>query len=201
MNFNVILQRCVALVTKPKDEWEKIKGESISIPDLFTKYALILAAIPALAGFIGYSMIGIHFGLGTIRIPVGRGLVWAILQYVLALVGVYVMGLIIDALAPTFGSNKNLAESMKIAVFAWIPVWIAGVLNIIPSLSIIVMVVSLYALYLFFLGIKIIKQPPDDKATGYFVVTLIVAIVISILIAILARSIAFPGIGTFMRGF
>lgn len=198
MNFNAILQRCLALVTKPKEEWEKIKGEDTSIAALFTQYAIILAAIPALAGFIGYSLIGINFGLGTFRIPAGRGLLWAIFQYVLALVGVYVMGLIIDLLASSFGAEKNLKESMKIAVYAWTPVWVAGILLLIPSLSVITLIVSLYALFLFYLGIKIVKNPPEDKAMAYFVVTLIVAIVVSLLINYLARAIAFPGIGSFM---
>ena len=201
MNFNAIMQRCISLVTKPKEEWEKIKTEDTSIPALFTQYALILAAIPALAGFIGYSVIGINFGLGTFRIPLGRGLIWAILQYALALVGVYAMGLIIDALATSFGAAKDLTQSMKIAVFAWTPVWVAGILFIIPSLSVITFIISLYALYLFFLGIKIVKSPPEDKAVGYFVVTLISAIVVSVLIGLIARAIAFPGIGSLMGRF
>ncbi|MDY0298167.1 MAG: Yip1 family protein [Acidobacteriota bacterium] len=198
MNFNAILQRCLALVTKPKEEWETIKAEDTSISDLFMKYALILAAIPALAGLIGYSVIGINFGLGTFRIPFGRGLLWAIVQYVLALVGVYLMGLIVDLLAPSFGAAKDLKESMKIAVYAWTPVWVAGILLIIPALSVITLIVSLYALFLFYLGIKIVKNPPADKAVAYFVVTIIVAVVVSFLISYLARAIAFPGIGSYL---
>jgi len=201
MNFNAILQRCMALVTKPKEEWEKIRGEDTPIPALFTQYALILAAIPALASFIGYSVIGINFGLGTLRIPVGRGFLYAILWYVLSVAGVYATGLIVDTLAPSFGAEKNLAKSMAIGVYAWTPVWIAGILLVIPSLSIIALIASLYSLFLFYMGIKIVKQPPEDKAMGYFAVTLIVAIVVFALVQILARSIAFPGLGSFMGRF
>ena len=64
----------IALVTKPKEEWQSIKSEKMSVADMFTKYAIILAAIPAVAGFIGYTVVGISVGFGTFRIPVGRTL-------------------------------------------------------------------------------------------------------------------------------
>lgn len=198
MDFNAIIKRVVGIITKPNDEWNVIKDESTTIADLYTKYAIILAAIPAIAGFIGNLLIGRSIMGFTIRIPAGRALIWAVLMYVLSLVGVYIMGFIIDALAPSFGSQKDMVNSMKVAVYASTAVWVAGVLHIIPALAILVMIAGLYGLYLLYLGIKIVKNPPQEKAAGYFVVVIIVAIVVNVLVGIIVAAAAFGRAAAFM---
>ena len=107
MDFNLIIQRVIGIITKPNDEWKKIKGETATVPGLFTNYAIILAAIPAIAGLIGWMIIGRSFMGITIRIPFMRSFTWAILMYVFSLVGVYILALVIDFLAPNFGAKKD----------------------------------------------------------------------------------------------
>lgn len=190
MDFNAIIKRVIAIITKPNEEWEVIKNESMTVGDMFTKYAIWLAAIPAIAGFIGNALIGTSVMGFTVRWPIANALIWTILMYVLSLVGLFVAGFVIDALATTFGSQKDMVSSMKAAVFANTPVWIAGILYIIPALAILVMIAGLYALYLLYLGIKIVKNPPQDKAMGYFIVVLIVYIIVFWLIGFIATTVA-----------
>ena len=42
----------------------------------------------------------------------------AILQYLLSLASVFVLALIIDALAPTFGGTKNQVQALKVAAYS-----------------------------------------------------------------------------------
>ena len=191
MDFNAIIKRVIAIITKPNDEWQVIKNETMSIADMFTKYAIILAAIPAIAGFIGYGLIGISVGFGTFRIPLGRCLIWAIFMYALSLVGVYLTAFIMDALAPSFGSQKDMNRSLKVVVFSWTPVWIAGILYIIPSIAVIVWIASLYALFLLYTGMKSLKEPPQDKLMGYFIVTLVINVVVLFLVGFIVSTVAF----------
>ena len=76
---------------------------------------------------------------------------------------------------------------MKVAVFSWTPSWIAGILIIIPALSPITILLSLYSLYIFYLGLPILMDTPQDKALGYFVVTILLSIVVFILIGTVSR--------------
>jgi hypothetical protein len=170
----------------------------MTIADMFVKYAIILAAIPAIAGFLGNLLIGRSVLGFTIRIPFVRSFAWAIIMYVMSLVGVYVLAFIIDVLAPSFGSQKDLVNSMKVAVYSSTAVWVAGVLYIIPALAILVLVAGLYSLYLLFLGIKIVKNPPKDKEVGYFVVVIIVSIIVNFLVGVIAGAVAFGSAASFM---
>jgi hypothetical protein len=191
-----LVERAKNILLTPAKEWDVIKAEQLTIMDMFTKYAMILAAIPAIAGFIGYSVIGISFGFGTFRVPIGTSLVWAILQYILSLGGVFLIAFIMDALAPTFGSTKNLIAAVKIVVFSYTATWVAGILNIIPSLGILVGLASLYSLFLMYMGMQKIKEVPKDKMVGYFVVTIIAAVVVYFVIGMIVGAVAFGSMST-----
>lgn len=188
-----LVQRVKDITFKPKDTWPAIKAEQATIKELYTSYAVLLAAIPPIASFIGMSLIGISMLGVHYRTPFLTGIIHAVVSYGLSLIGLYVVAQIIDALAPSFGSQKNLVNAMKVAVFSWTPSWIAGILVIIPVLSPIAILLSLYSLYLFYLGLPILMDTPKDKALGYFVVTILLSIVIFILIG--TASSALFGLG------
>jgi hypothetical protein len=181
-----LMKRVKGIILKPQETWVTIKGEETTIKDLYTSYAGILALIPAIANFIGMSLIGGSFMGVSFRVPIFTGLVQAILQYVLTLVGIYVVAFIIDALAPSFNSKKNMVAAMKVAVFAFTPAWIAGILGIIPILSILAVLASLYSLYLFYVGLPILMETPKEKILGYFVVIIVVTIIVWVLISVFA---------------
>jgi len=182
-----LVERAKNIMLKPRETWETVKGEQATVKELFTSYAAILAAIPAAAGFIGMSligtsMLGIHF-----RIPFVSGIVHAIVSYVLTLVGVYVVAFVIDALAPSFNSRKDILSAVKVAVFSFTPAWIGGIFLLLPWLSPLTLLLSLYGLYLMFVGLPILMETPKEKTLGYFIVVIIVSIVVSLIINVVAR--------------
>src|ERR1035437_8752713 len=103
-----MIERIKGICLKPTAEWDVIAGEETSTADLFKGYVVPLAAIPPIAGFIGGSIIGRSLPfVGSYRVPMVSGLVMAIFTFVMALVGVFVLSLIINYLAPSFGAQKN----------------------------------------------------------------------------------------------
>lgn len=178
-----LVERVKKLIVQPRSEWAVIKDERHSVADLYTKYVLILAAIPAVASFIGLSVVG-YSGFGTTyRIPMGSGLASMVLQYALTLGSVYVIALVIDGLAPGFSGTKDFSQAIKVAAFFPTAAWVAGIFSIIPILSILALLGSLYSLYLLYTGLGPLMQVPEDKAIGYTVVVIIVAIVVMVVIA------------------
>jgi hypothetical protein len=186
-----LVERAKNILLTPAKEWDVIKGENLTIADMFTKYAMLLAAIPAIAGFIGYSVIGVSYGFGTFRVPIATALVWAIMQYILSLGGAFLVAFIMDALAPSFGCSKDLVAAVKIVVFSYTAAWVAGILNIIPFLGILVGLASIYSLFLMYIGMQKIKNVPQDKMVGYFAVTIIAALVVYFVIGMIVGAVAF----------
>ena len=187
-----LVERAKKLILQPKQEWQAIDAEPHTVQGLFTGYVMILAAIPAVAGFIGLSLIGIGAFGATYRVPIGAGVAHMVVGYLLSLGWVYLLALIIDALAPNFGGQKNFMQALKVAAFCPTPAWLAGIFAIIPSLSIIGWLLSLYSLYLLFVGMPILMKSPEDKAIPYVVVVIIAAIVLAVVI-VTVTSLAIPG--------
>lgn len=197
-----LVERAKNILITPKTEWAVIKNEESSSADLFTKYAMILVLIPVIATFIGQSIIGISMGpFGSFKIPVSNGLIYAITYYILSLAGVYLIAFIIDALAPSFGSTKNMSASLKVAVYSYTAAWVAGIFGIIPILGILG-ILGLYSLYLMYLGLQIVKDTPQDKLIGYLIVVIIIAIVVYFVIGMIVAAVALPSLGIdMMKGF
>jgi len=169
-----LVSRVKYILTRPKFEWPVIDAESASIKGLFTNYAVILAAIPAVATIVGQIAFG-HRGL------VGPVLAGA-LSYVLSLISVYILGLIIDALAPTFGGTKNPVKAMQVAVYSMTAAWVAGVLNVLPMLGWLAGLLGLYGFYLMYLGLPTLMKTAADKALGYTIVVVVAAIILNVIV-------------------
>ena len=191
-----LVDRAKNILITPKTEWTVIDGETHTVQGLYTQYVMILVAIAPIASFIGYSLVGLGgFGLHY-RIPIGAGLAYAVMSYLLSLGSVYVLALIVDALAPTFGGQKNFIQAFKVAAFAPTAAWLAGIFSIIPAMAVLG-IVGLYSLYLLYLGLPVLMRVPQDKSGPYLVVVLIAAIVLgAIIAAISALAIPSP-----VRGF
>lgn len=175
-----IIARVQGILLKPKEEWEKIKGESMTVPQMFTSYVALLAAIAPIAQMIGLSLIGRSIPVtGMFRYGFGRSFFYAVFLYALSLASVFALGIIINALAPTFSSKPNQENAMKIAVFSMTPVWVAGIFYLIPFLGWLAFVGSLYGIYLFYLGFSSgMMETPQEKVAGYVVVSIVAAIVL-----------------------
>lgn len=191
-----LVDRAKNILLQPKSEWQVISAEPHTVQGLYTGYVMILAAIPAIASFIGYSLIGVSSFMGAYRWPVTSGIAHMILQYVLNLGWVYVLALIIDALAPNFGGEKNFMQALKVSAFSPTAMWLAGIFSIIPVLGILG-ILGLYSLYLLYTGLPVLMKTPPEKAMGFTVVVIVIAIVLGLIVGALSALVV-PGP---MRGF
>jgi hypothetical protein len=181
-----LVARAKNIVLNPKQEWPEIDREVIQTGEFYRSYIIPLAAIGPIASLIGISLIGINLpGIGTFRVPFGSALVQTIVAFGLALIGVYVMAVIIDLLAPSFGGAKSRQQGLKVAAYSSTPAWLGGIFNIIPILSIIGVIVAIYGLYLLYLGLPVLMKSPKERAVGYTVVVVIASIIIFIIIGLI----------------
>lgn len=182
-----IVERAKKILLQPRAEWDVIAAETHTVQELFTGYVMILAAIPALAGFIGYSLIG----FGGLRVPIAYGVAHLVAGYALSLAFVYVLALVVDYLAPNFDGQKDFAQALKIAAFSPTAMWLAGAFSILPATAILG-ILGLYSFFLLFLGLPKLMKVPEAKALPYVAVVVIATIVIWIVFTALA-ALAIPG--------
>jgi hypothetical protein len=188
VDLNKLIARVKGILLTPKTEWPVIAGESTTVGDLYKGYIVWLAAIPPLAAF-----------LVTMRFSASLALSQLIVTYALGLAMVFVVALIVDALAPTFGGTRDRVQALKTVAYCYTASWIAGIAAILPFISVLIMLAAgIYGIYLLYLGLPHTMKCPQDKAAGYTAVIIIVVIVLSFLIFAVIGAVT--GGGMFMRG-
>jgi hypothetical protein len=187
-----LIARAQNILLRPKAEWEVIGAESATTQSLFTGYAMILAALPALARLIWGFMPHCFFAVCVTTNPI-FSVVSAVVYYAASLIGVFVIGLIIDALAPSFDGQKNQVQAMKVAVYSYTAAWLAGVFIIVPIVGFPLTLLGLYSLYLLYSGLPKLMKSPEDKSLGYTVVVVLVAIVVFVVVGAVASTVAAMG--------
>lgn len=177
-----IVERAKSILLAPRPTWQVIDTEPADTASLYTGYLMLLAAIPAVCGFIGMSLIGMGMFGVSMRVPFLWGLVNMVVSYVLSLVGVYVLALIIDLLAPRFGGASSRIQALKVAVYASTAAMLGGVFALLPMLSMLGLLAGLYSIYLLYTGLPILMKSAQEKSAAYTAVVIVAAIVLGLVV-------------------
>jgi hypothetical protein len=179
MDFGKITARAKGMLATPRTEWPLAAAEPASVGSLYAGYIAWIAALPAIAGFIKGSLIGYGaFGI-SYRTPIGAGIGAMVLHWVLSLIVVYIVALIINALAGTFNGQKEMVQALKTVAYSLTAYWVAGIAVIIPWLGwLISLLGAIYAIYLLYLGLPFTMKCPPEKSGGYTALSVIAAIVL-----------------------
>jgi len=183
-----LVERIKAIVMDPRNEWVKIAAEPASVQSLYTGWIMILAAVGPIAMLV--AMHSIQF---------------AIAQYVLSLIITFVLALIVDALAPSFGGTKDIVSSLKLTAYSYTIAWLAGIFALLGVLgSVLSLVASIYAFYTFYLGAPVLNKASAEKAVPFTLVIVLCGIVLGVLAGLVFSGMMMtprvtPGMGMLMR--
>ncbi|MDB5693873.1 MAG: sodium:phosphate symporter [Alphaproteobacteria bacterium] len=183
-----LVDRVKRILLEPKAEWARIDVEQTSVGAIFRNWVLILAAIPALADLVGSLAFGHSFFGITYRPSPMQAVASAIVRYVLSVAGIFLLALLIDALAPQFGGTRSRLQAVKVAAYSATAAWIAGIFGLIPSLAVLG-IVGLYSLYLLYLGLPRLMKVAEDKAAAYTAVTVIAALVLALVVGLVVAPV------------
>jgi len=183
--------RVQGILLNPREEWIRIKEESLPLFRLFSSYVLILAALPPVTGFLANLL------YGGFRKPysgwswnvAGKNFLFSIIIYIISLITVYAIGKIINVLAPIFSSRRSKLNSMKLAVYSMTPYWIGGILYLVPRMGWILRYsVAFYGIYILYSGFAVsLMDTPREKVLKYLIVSCFLAIVLIVGVEIILR--------------
>ncbi|MFZ1800272.1 MAG: Yip1 family protein [Chitinophagaceae bacterium] len=195
-----LINRAKNMLLTPKTEWQVVSLEQPVNNEIIMGYLVPFVLLGALAAFIGYGLVGFSFlGFNT-----AWGIYNAILRIILGIGSVFVTAFVLDALAPSFGSQKDFGRSLQLVVYASTPSLVAGLFAFLPLLSILVALAgAVYTIYLWYLGLGPIKNTPEDKKVVYLLVTYAVLLVAYFILSAIVGLILLPifGLGAMAGGF
>jgi hypothetical protein len=185
-----LIERVKNIVLSPKSEWPIIAPEPTTVAQLYIGYVMPLSALAAVMSFVHMSLIGVRLPFaGAIRMPMETGLVSAVAAFGFGLVGLFLLGLIVNALAPTFSGVRDLRQALKVAAYSLTPAWLSAVLALSPVLpTLLQFLAGLYGIYVLYLGLPVVMRSPREKAFGYTAMVVICTILLGIVLGIVSAA-------------
>lgn len=157
-----ILSRAYGLFRDPAGEWEQIRAEETTIPNILVGYVAPLALIPPVCDLIGSTLFN-HM----LQIEPGQAILRAAVTWVVSIAFVFLLGILINTLAETFEADRNDLAAQKIAAYSLTPSFLSGVFSLWPPLW----WLSLFALaamvFLMYRGLPILMKAPVERSLGY----------------------------------
>jgi hypothetical protein len=178
-----LLDRASKIVAYPAREWVVVAREATKLEPLFLNYALPLAAIGPVSGLARLSVFGITAARGAYRVPILTASIEALMSLALALLGIYILAQMVNTLARAFNGDPDFEQALKLVTYSYTPIWLAGILLLLPQvliLRVVSIAVSLYAVYLLYLGLPPLMKVPRDSPPGFAAIVAIAAIVLGI---------------------
>lgn len=184
-----LIERVKNILVTPKTEWEVINGESATQQSLLTGYVIPMAVVsmagPLLTGLLWAGVLGFKYFLIT-----------AIIALISQVVTYYVATIIIDLLAPSFGSEKNMNKSAQLVAFSTTPSYVAALLSFIPIVGGLIAIAGwIYGVYIMYLGVGPLKKTPEDKKVVYLLVAYVILIALYFIIAAILGAVLFAAFG------
>ncbi len=181
-----IVARVKAILLTPRTEWPVIAGEAKTAADIWVGYVLPIAGAAAIAGAIWLMIFGKSMPLvGRFHVGFGTAISSAVIDLAGAFLGVFVMSLIINALAPTFGGQKDSLRAVKVMAYSATAAWVGGLVANIPVLGVLGGLFGFYGLYLLYTGLPVLMRSPPERALGYTVVVILCGIGVGIVIMLI----------------
>jgi hypothetical protein len=175
-----ILSRAYGLFRDTNLEWEQIKAEETTVPNILIGYVAPLAAIPVVCDWLGQTLFG-HM----LQFDPGQALIRGVITWILSIALVFFIGVLINAVADNFEADKNDLGAQKIAAYSLTPAFLSGFFSLWPPLW----WLSLFALaamvFLMYRGLPILMKAPQERALGYAsTVTVAAAVALIIVFAL-----------------
>jgi hypothetical protein len=178
--MRAVLSNAIALVRNPVGYMTRNKGQTVSLNSLMINYVAILALIPLVGRLIGDLLF-----YSSAKDVVGYAIAGAVVSYILDLIAVFVIGIIIWKLAPSFKTSTNQAKATMLAAFVYTPVFLIGILSFVPILGYLSILGLFYGLYILYRGLPILLNTPADKTVIYVVAVLVASIIIIAIISLI----------------
>lgn len=190
-----IIERVKNILLTPKTEWEVINGETATPQSLLIGYVLPLAIVAAAGSLLKGLLFAGTFGLKYFILT-------AVIAFIASVISYYITVIIVDMLAPSFASEKDMGKSAQLVAYSGTPSYVGALLSFIPIVGwLIALAAWAYGVYLMYLGIGPLKKTPEDKKVVYMIVAFLIMIVLYFIIVAILGAILFAAMGITAVGF
>ncbi|MDA8581024.1 YIP1 family protein [Litoricolaceae bacterium] len=179
------------ILKDPKNEWALIEEEHYSAKTVFLTQISILAAIPAIALYIGVTQVGWSVaGQEPVRLASSSALGSAVLFYFAMWGAVAFIAACMHWMEKTYGGDVSLDECLVLTTVTATPLFLSGISFLLPILWLNVAVAGaalVYSVYLLYSGTSRVMKIDEDRA--FMFASSVLTVALCTLVGMLAASV------------
>lgn len=179
------------IFSKPEEVWRALRSEDLSVAGLYIQVIVPLSLIPPLSGYYGTTHHGWQVGNNPpVKLTPDSALPISVMYFIALLAAFYIIAQLIRWMSSTYGERQPFARCLALAVFAAVPLLLAGIAQVYPELWINLLIGltgMAYAVYLLYRGVPVIMDIPDQQ--GFLFSSAVLAASLVSLVAALAASV------------
>ena len=179
------------ILKDPKNEWALIEEEHYSAKTVFLTQISILAAIPAIALYIGVTQVGWSVaGQEPVRLASSSALGSAVLFYFAMWGAVAFIAACMHWMEETYGGEVSLDECLVLTTVTATPPFLSGISFLLPILWLNVAVAGaalVYSVYLLYSGTSRVMKIDEDRA--FMFASSVLTVALCTLVGMLAASV------------
>lgn len=193
----MFLSHVWGLLAHPEEEWKTIHREHCTVTRCYCSHVLLLAALPAIAGYIGTTQVGWQVTARELhKLTPDSALQIAVLFYITMLVAVFTVGKMIHWMGRTYGSKQSLPSCIALAAYTATPLFLIGIMLLYPLLWLNLLLglpALAYTVYLLYTGVPVMMGVPKER--GFLFASAVLAVGLVMLVGVLAASVILWGAG------
>ena len=172
MDHKFLYNRIKYFVLSPGNAWKIVHNENRPIKDIRNSFffpLIIAVTISATLGTIFFTHIGLSYAYSLLV-----GIKYFILLYVLINLSSYALCKITKRL----DLGKDFVQSFKLITYSLAPFMICQIISRLFESLLFVNILAFYGLYIFWVGVEIMINPPENKKMPILISTTLAVIVI-----------------------
>jgi hypothetical protein len=172
--MDLLIERIRVLLLEPKQAWTVIRDEDANTTEIVRNYLIYVAAVPPISYFIGQLL------FASPRMPLIPGIIAAVAFYVLIFIAMVLAAFIINSVTLEFGIPPHETRAFRLVAYSCTAPLLASAFFIFPTFASL-SVLGFYGIYLFRTGLPVLMECPEEKATPFTVVSVLIVVVLAAL--------------------
>ena len=194
----MILSHFWGLITEPDSQWSHLRESSHGLIRLYLGQIIWIAALPAVCTYIGTTRVGwsLPGSDQVVRLTPDSAAWMAGLAWLAIIAGVMVMSWFMRWLSTNFDSTPSLTDCTAFTMYTAVPLFIAGLFGLYPSIWLAIMagiLASSGTAYLLYSGLPIFMKIPKEQ--GFIYSSSVLCIGLVVLVSIMITTVIFWGMG------
>lgn len=179
------------ILFNPRQEWARIRDQSMTVGDYYIRYVLPIGLLPAIAWYYGATHIGWTLGERRIMLTSYSAMQIMILFYVAIQICVGFLGYMVHWMSETYEAHTStLSKGVAVAAYTCTPMFVCGVIGFYPLLWFDILAgcaAAGWTVYLLYIGVPIVMKIPSER--GFLFASAMVAVGLVICAALLAATV------------